>query len=228
MPKLGKREQGIAAFQVMELVAEAQRLQTLGHDVIHLEVGEPDFPTPQEVVVAGKSALDAGHTFYTPATGLPALQRALAAFYARRYGVVVAPERFIVTPGASGALQVVLGLTLDAGEQILLPEPGYPCNRQISALLNIEARCAPLSAAKGFALDPAWLASHWQAETRALMVASPANPTGKVLSRAELVGLQAWCAEKDAHLVVDEIYHGLNHTDERSHSILEVDAEAWV
>lgn len=228
MPKLGQREQGIAAFQVMELVAEAQRLQTLGHDVVHLEVGEPDFPTPKAVVAAGKAALDAGQTFYTPAAGLPALQTALAAFYQRRYGVTVAPERFILTPGASGALQVVLSLMLDAGEQILLPEPGYPCNRQISALLNIDALCAPLPAERGFALDKAWLQANWQADTRALMVASPANPTGKVLSQAELRALQQWCAQKDAHLVVDEIYHGLNHTDDRSHSILETDPQAWV
>ena len=228
MPKLGQREQSIAAFQVMEWVAEAQRLQALGHDVIHLEVGEPDFATPAAVVAAGKAALDAGHTFYTPAAGLPGLQTALADFYRRRYGVAIAPERFILTPGASGALQVVLSLILDAGEQILLPEPGYPCNRQISALLNIKAQCAPLPAERGFVLDEAWLRTHWQPGTRALMVASPANPTGKVLSRSELTALQNWCAEQDAHLVVDEIYHGLNHTAERSHSILETDPPAWV
>lgn len=228
MPELAKREQQVAAFQVMHILGTAHRLMAAGHDVIHLEVGEPDFPTPQRVVDAGQAALTAGKTFYTPSTGIPDLQHALAASYQRRYGVNIAPERFILTPGASGALQVVLSLALDPQQTLLLPEPGYPCNRHIAALLNIHTHCAPLPVGQGFTLDTPWLAEHWTADTRALLVASPANPTGKVLRREELQALNLWCMQRDAHLIVDEIYHGLDYTGERSHSILEFTNDAWV
>lgn len=228
MPRLGRREQSIASFQVMHLVGEAHRLMAQGHDVIHLEVGEPDFPTPQAVVNAGKDALDAGHTFYTPSAGLPALQQALADYYRQRFDCAIAPERFILTPGASGALQVVLSLILDAGEDLLLPEPGYPCNRQISALLNIAPRSVPLSPDNGFELDADWLQAHWRSDTRAMLVSSPANPTGKVLSRSALATLSDWCARADAHLIVDEIYQGLDHTGEQPHSVLAYSDQAWV
>ncbi|TGG94067.1 aminotransferase class I/II-fold pyridoxal phosphate-dependent enzyme [Natronospirillum operosum] len=228
MPKLAQREQQVGAFQVMHLVGEAQRLMAEGADVIHLEVGEPDFPTPPQVVAAAVESMQSGQTFYTPSSGLRGLQQALQGFYQRRYGLAIAPERFVLTPGASGALQVVLSLMLDAGQEILLPEPGYPCNRHISRLLNISTRCAPLAADQGFDLTAAWLAQHWRPETRALLVSSPANPTGKVLDRARLSVLAEWCREHDAHLLVDEIYHGLVNDAERTPSVLEVDPQAWV
>lgn len=228
MPALAQREQQVAAFQVMHILGAAHALTAQGHDVIHLEVGEPDFPTPERVVAAAQTALSEGRTFYTPSTGIPDLQTALAASYQRRYGVHIAPERFILTPGASGALQVVLSLTLDANQTLLLPEPGYPCNRQIAALLNINTHCAPLPAHTGFSLTTDWLAEHWAADTRALLVASPANPTGKVLARNELDALHQWCATRDAHLIVDEIYQGLDYSGSRSHSILELSDDAWV
>ena len=229
MARLAQREQRVGGFQVMDLIAEGQRLMREGADVIHLEVGEPDFPTPPLVVEAAHRALDSGHTRYTPSSGLPGLQDALADFYRRRYGIELAPERFILTPGASGALQVVLALMLDPGEEILLPEPGYPCNRNISSLLDIRTRCAPLDAASGFDLTPGWLARHWRAETRALLVSSPANPTGKVLDERGLAVLIDWCQERDAHLLVDEIYHGLVHDRAHTPTVLELDPDrAWV
>lgn len=229
MARLAQREQQVGAFQVMDLVAEAQRLMAAGADVIHLEVGEPDFPTPPPVVEAAHRALDRGHTQYTPSSGLPGLQDALADFYYRHYGVRLAPERFILTPGASGALQVVLALMLDPGDEILLPEPGYPCNRHISSLLGIRPRCAPLEAATGFDLTPGWLARHWQSDTRALLVSSPANPTGRVLDERGLSVLIDWCQEREAHLLVDEIYHGLVHDRAHTPTVLEMDPKsAWV
>lgn len=228
MPALAQREQQVAAFQVMHILGAAHALMAQGHDVIHLEVGEPDFPTPERVVAAAQEALAQGRTFYTPSTGIPDLQQALAASYQRRYGVDIAPERFILTPGASGALQVVLSLTLDAQQTLLLPEPGYPCNRHIAALLNIHTRCAPLPAHRGFSLHADWLAEQWTDEATALLVASPANPTGKVLTRQELAALRDGCAARDAHLIVDEIYQGLDYSGTRSHSILELTDDAWV
>lgn len=228
MLELAQRERQVASFQVMDLVAEAHRLMAAGHDVIHLEVGEPDFPTPESVVAAGQAALAKGATFYTPTTGIAGLQQALAHSYQRRYGISVNPARFILTPGASGALQVVLALCLDAGERLLVPEPGYPCNRHIAAILGIEPDCAPLSAAEGFTLSRAWLAQHWSSATRAFLVASPANPTGKVLSREALTEVAQWCREQAAHLIVDEIYHGLDHTGGPSRTVLALDDQAWV
>ncbi|MCH8550686.1 MAG: aminotransferase class I/II-fold pyridoxal phosphate-dependent enzyme [Natronospirillum sp.] len=229
MVRLARREQQVGAFQVMDLIAEAQRLMAAGADVIHLEVGEPDFPTPAPVVEAAHRALDQGHNRYTASSGLPGLQQALSDLYRRRYDVKLAPERFILTPGASGALQVVLSLMLDAGEEILLPEPGYPCNRHISSVLNIKPRTAPLEAALGFDLTPGWLARHWHADTRALLVSSPANPTGKVLDERSLSVLVDWCRERDAQLLVDEIYHGLGHDRAHTPSVLEIEPdEVWV
>lgn len=228
MPSLARREQKIASFQVMHLVGEAHRLMAEGHDVIHLEVGEPDFPTPEPVIAAAQAALTEGATFYSPTTGIAGLQQALADSYQQRYGLSLAPERFILTPGASGALQVVLGLTLDPGDTLLVPEPGYPCNRHIGAFLGVAAQCAPLSAHDGFAIDRAWLSKHWPEGTRALLVSSPANPTGKVLCPDELSTLIAWCDEQDAHLIVDEIYHGLDHTGARSQTALERSDDLWV
>src|SRR5690606_9202074 len=115
----------IAPFHVMALVERAQALAAAGHDVIHLGVGEPDFPTPPAIIEAGRAALSAGQTRYTPAVGLPALREAIAGFYQTRFGVTVAPERIIVTPGASGGLQLLMAALAGPGDGVLLSDPGY-------------------------------------------------------------------------------------------------------
>ena len=127
--RFASRMNDIQPFHVMALLAEARQREAAGQDIIHLEVGEPDFPTPQPIVEAGMRALQQGHTKYTAARGLPALREAIAGHYASRYGVTIAPERILITPGASGALQLVLGAMLNPGDEVLMTDPGYPCNR---------------------------------------------------------------------------------------------------
>ena len=136
--KTTRRMQSIQPFHVMALLARARELEAGGRSIIHMEIGEPDFITPQPVVDAGLKALDAGRTHYTPATGLPALRERIAGFYRDRYGCEVPPERIIVTPGASAALQLALAVLVDPGDRVLMADPGYPCNRNLVYLLNGE------------------------------------------------------------------------------------------
>ncbi|MDZ4337173.1 MAG: aminotransferase class I/II-fold pyridoxal phosphate-dependent enzyme, partial [Pseudomonas sp.] len=128
------RSRAIEPFHVMALLARANELQAAGHDVIHLEIGEPDFTTAEPIIRAGQAALSAGHTRYTAARGLPQLREAIAGFYAERYRLNVDPQRILVTPGGSGALLLAASLLVDPGKHWLLADPGYPCNRHFLRL----------------------------------------------------------------------------------------------
>ena len=205
------RMQDIQPFHVMALLAEARQREAAGQDIIHLEVGEPDFPTPQPIVEAGIRALQQGHTKYTAARGLPALRAAIADYYATRYGVNIAPERILITPGASGALQLVLGALLNPGDEVLMTDPGYPCNRHFVRLFEGKATGIAVGAETAYQLTPAHLAQYWTPATRAVLLASPANPTGMVSSLAELSALYAATQKRGGELIVDEIYQGLTY-----------------
>ncbi|WP_211329218.1 pyridoxal phosphate-dependent aminotransferase [Vogesella indigofera] len=225
--KLSKRLSAIAPFQVMAILEKARALQAAGHDVIHLEVGEPDFATPQTIVDAGRAALAAGHTYYTAAQGLAELRQAIAGFYQSRFGVTVAPERIIVTPGASGALQIALSLLVDEGDGVLMADPTYPCNRHFVSLLGGVPQTVPVGAATRYQLLADELDANWQPNTVAAMVATPANPTGTVLSRDEITALAERCRAHDGALIVDEIYQGLTYGAD-SFSALQLADDAFV
>ena len=135
---LARRMGYIAPFQVMEVLARAQALQAQGRSIIHLEVGEPDFPTAAPILAAGQRALQEGRTRYTAAVGLQTLRQAIAEHYQTRYGVTVPAARILVTPGASGALQLATAVLINPGEQVLLTDPGYPCNRHFVRLVEGE------------------------------------------------------------------------------------------
>ena len=201
----------IQPFHVMALLAEARQREAAGQDIIHLEVGEPDFPTPQPIVEAGIRALQQGQTKYTAARGLPALREAIAGYYASRYGVTIAPERILITPGASGALQLVLGAMLNPGDEVLMTDPGYPCNRHFVRLFEGKATGIPVGADSAYQLTPEHLAHYWTPATRAVLLASPANPTGMVSSLAELNALYTATRARGGELIVDEIYQGLTY-----------------
>ena len=132
------------------------------------------------------AALAAGHTHYTPATGLPALRERIAAFYAERYGIEISPYRIVVTPGASAALQLVMAMLVNPGDQVLLTDPGYPCNRHLVHLLGGVPRPVPVGADTGYQLTADRLEDYWQPDVRLVMVASPSNPTGYLLGADEL------------------------------------------
>lgn len=222
-----RRSQEIEPFHVMSLLARAQALEQAGHDVIHLEIGEPDFTTAAPIVQAGQAALAAGHTRYTAARGLPALREAIAGFYQQRYQLQIDPERILVTPGGSGALLLASSLLVDPDKHWLLADPGYPCNRHFLRLVEGAAQLVPVGPQTAYQLTPALIEQHWNASSVGALVASPANPTGTVLSAPQLAGLSQSLKARGGHLVVDEIYHGLTYGMDAA-SVLQVDDEAFV
>ncbi len=207
--RLAGRMARIRPFYVMDLLARARVLEAEGVDVVHLEIGEPDFPTAAPVLAAGQRALAEGQTRYTPALGLPALRRAIADDYRERFGVAVAPESVLVTPGASGALHLVLAVLVDPGDQVLMADPTYPCNRHLVELLGGVPRLLPVGPASAYQLTAEQVAAAWTPRTRVVMLASPANPTGTVLGPEALAALHRVVRERGGVLVVDEIYQGL-------------------
>jgi aspartate/methionine/tyrosine aminotransferase len=210
-PRFARRMADIAPFRVMELLAGARQLEAQGRDIIHMEVGEPDFPTPQPVLEAATRFIAGGKVQYTPAAGLPELREAIARHYHDRFGADVEPERIIVTPGASGALTLILAASTNPGDGWLLPDPGYPCNRHIVRSFEGVPQPLPVDASTRFQPTSAQLAGHWQPDTLGVIVATPSNPTGTLLDGSELSALHHTVAGRDGLLVVDEIYQGLNY-----------------
>ncbi|MEN8213914.1 MAG: pyridoxal phosphate-dependent aminotransferase [Pseudomonadota bacterium] len=219
-----RRIDNIQPFHVMKLLARARELEAQGREVIHLEVGEPDFPTPQPVVDAGQRALAGGQTRYTPALGLPELREALSRWYASRFGVDVPARRIVITPGSSTALQMLMSTLVDPGDKVLLPDPGYPCNRNFVHLCDAEPVSLPVSAENSWMPTPSQIADHWEQQISLLMVASPANPTGAVFSQPQLEALIQQTASLGGYLIVDEIYQGLGYEDAPA-TALEFDAD---
>ncbi len=209
MSQLSRYASEVPPFHVMALLERAQQLTAQGRDVIHLQVGEPDFSTPDPVMDAIRDAMAHGQTGYTPAAGLPALREAIAADYRERFGAAVSPGQVVVTPGASGALQLALAALINPGDGVLLPDPGYPCNRQFVRLVGGEVQPLVLSAENQFALTTRDLTEAWQDSTRVAMVASPDNPTGNMLSPALLAEMAKAVKQRGGTLLVDEIYQGL-------------------
>ncbi|WJW76525.1 pyridoxal phosphate-dependent aminotransferase [Thiohalobacter sp. IOR34] len=216
---LAARMQDIQPFHVMKLLARARALEAAGRHIVHLEIGEPDFPTAAPIVAAGRAALAAGHTHYTPATGLPELRQALSDHYRTRYGLEVAPRRILITPGASGALQLLMAALVDPGRQVLMSDPGYPCNRNFVRLVEGEALNVPTDAEHGYQLTPELAERHWTARSAALLVASPSNPAGTLLDREQLAALAAFAEARGGSLIVDEIYHGLTYDCEATSAL---------
>ena len=201
----------IEPFHVVELLTRARQLEAEGRDIIHMEVGEPDFPTPELITNAAVNAINSGKTKYTQALGLPELREAISAFYRERYGVSVPASRIAVTNGASGALNLAFACLADPGSEWLLTDPGYPCNRHILRAFDGRPQNIPVGPETNFQPTPELLRQHWKATTSGLLVASPANPTGTLLTLPEIEALAEVCREKNGHFLVDEIYHGLTY-----------------
>jgi len=228
MPLLtAARVADIRPFYVMEILARARDLEAQGRSIIHMEIGEPDFVTPQPIIDAGKRALDRGYTHYTPAVGLTALREAVADFYDRHYGVRPSPKRIFITPGASGALLLAMALLVNPRSRVLTTDPGYPCNRHLIRLMEGEAVNIPVTAETNFQLTPAMIKEHWSPTTAAVLMASPANPTGAVCNRESLADITACTQRLGGVLVVDEIYHGLTYSNSAP-SVLNVTDGAFV
>ena len=206
-----RRLADIEPFHVVELLTRARQLESEGRDIIHMEVGEPDFPTPEPITKAAVAAIQGGKTLYTQALGLPELRTAISDFYRERYGVAVAASRIAITNGASGALNLALAALANPGDEWLLADPGYPCNRHILRTYEGCPISMPVGPDSNFQPTPAMLRQYWNEKTAGLLVASPANPTGTLLTLAEIEALAAVCRDKQGHFLVDEIYHGLTY-----------------
>ncbi|MEW6226757.1 MAG: pyridoxal phosphate-dependent aminotransferase [Bacillota bacterium] len=213
----------IPPFIVMDVLERAKELERGGRSIIHLEVGEPDFRTPEPIREACRRALSAGETGYTPSLGIPELRGAIAEFYSRRYGIEVSPQRVIVTPGSSPALMLVFAALLDPGDEVIISDPCYACYpNYIRASEGVPVR-VKVPAENGFRFVPGELASHITAGTKAILINSPANPTGNLLTGEDLRAL----ADLGVPVVSDEIYQGLVY-EGHAHSILEFTDRAFV
>lgn len=211
MPPSAARLADIAPFHVVELLTRARQLEAEGRDIIHMEVGEPDFPTPPAIAAAAVNAINAQKTLYTQALGLPELREAISGFYRQRYGVEVPASRVAVTNGASGALNLAFACLTDPGREWLLADPGYPCNRHILRTYEGMPVSLPVDQRSNFQPTPDQVAAAWTEKTAGLLVASPANPTGTLLTQPEMTALAETCRTRNGHFLVDEIYHGLTY-----------------
>ena len=209
--RLAARIGDIEPFHVMEVQTAARALEAAGRSVIHMEIGEPDFPTPQPVIDAAQRAIAAGNLYYTSALGLPELRSAIARHYAAHYGVEVPAERVIVTAGSSAALLLVMALLVDRDDEILLADPGYPCNRHFVRILEGEPVGIPVGPTTAYQLTADLVAEHWSASTRGVLIASPSNPTGTCVPHDEMRRIAASVADRGGRLIVDEIYLGLTY-----------------
>ena len=224
---LAARVAEIEPFHVMEVQTAARALEAAGRTIIHMEIGEPDFPTPQPVIDAAHSAIASGDIYYTSALGLPSLREAIARHYADHYGVAISPERVIVTAGSSAALLLVMALIVNRDERILLADPGYPCNRTFIRLLEGDPVRIPVGADTRYQLTCELIERNWNAMTRGVLIASPSNPTGTTVPRDEMQRIAASVARLGGRLIVDEIYLGLTY-GERARSVLEFVEDAFV
>jgi aspartate/methionine/tyrosine aminotransferase len=223
--QVARRVGNIEPFRVMEMVKAAGEMTRAGVDVISLSVGEPDFTAPPLVAEAAVRAIQAGATQYTDALGLVALREAISAHYAGAFGIEVDPRRICITAGASAALLLACAALVDEGDEVLMPDPCYPCNRHFVAAFGGKPVLVPSDAARRYQLSAEDVAARWSARTRGVIVASPSNPTGTSLTPQQLQAMLAAVARQGGFAVVDEIYQGLSY-DHAPVSALSFDANA--
>jgi aspartate/methionine/tyrosine aminotransferase len=207
--KLASRVDAIAPFYVMELAKEAAQLERAGRDIIHMGIGEPDFTAPEPVIAAAADALRRGVTQYTGALGIAALREAIAGHYASVYGITIDPGRIVVTAGASAALLLACAALVDRDDEVLMPDPSYPCNRHFVAATEGKPVLVPSGPQARFQLTANDIERRWGPRTRGVLLASPSNPTGTSIEPAELKGIVEAVRARGGFTIVDEIYQGL-------------------
>ncbi len=222
--RIAQRAQRVEPFYVMELAKAAAEMAAAGvpgqRPMIYLNIGEPDFTAPPLVQAAAERAIRAGRSQYTPATGLPSLRQAISGWYAQRFALDIDPARIVVTAGASAALQLACLALIEAGDEVLMPDPSYPCNRQFVQAAEGRAILLPSGPAQRFQLSAAQVEAAWGPATRGVLLASPSNPTGTSLARDELERIARLVRERGGVTMVDEIYLGLSYEAEYGHSAL--------
>ena len=222
--RISHRAERIEPFYVMEVAkAASQKAREVAHTdrpVIFLNIGEPDFTAPTLVQQAAQAAIEAGRTQYTPALGLDTLRQAISHWYSSRFGVHVAAQRIVITAGASAALQLACLALIDAGDEILMPDPSYPCNRHFVSAAEGTAVLIPTSAQERFQLSADKVAAAWGPKTRGVLLASPSNPTGTSIDPAELGKIIQTVRSHGGITLIDEIYLGLSHDAQFGQSAL--------
>jgi aspartate/methionine/tyrosine aminotransferase len=227
LSRLAKRTADISPFYVMELLRRAKQLEMQGRDIIHMEIGEPDFSTPKTIIDAGMRQLQNGNIKYTPAAGLPELREKIADFYHARYAVKVDRERIFVTPGASGAFLLALGVSVNPGDELLMSDPCYPCNSNFIRLFEGKAITLPVDAATNYQLTAELIEQHWSLSTKGVLIASPSNPTGTLIEPDTFKQCIRTVNERGGCFYSDEIYHGLVY-GKHAASALEFSNNAFV
>lgn len=227
--RISSRAQRIEPFYVMEVAKAASALaREVAHTdapMIFLNIGEPDFTAPPRVQEAAEKAVRDGRTHYTQATGLPELRERISAWYAQRFGLAVPASRIVVTAGASAALQLTCLALIDAGDEILMPDPSYPCNRHFVSAAEGKAVLIPTTAQERFQLSADKVQAAWGARTRGVLLASPSNPTGSSIDPAELRRIHNVVSGKGGITLVDEIYLGLSYDERFGQSALAIDED---
>ncbi len=222
--RIARRAQRIEPFYVMELakaaIAMAADARADQRSMVYLNIGEPDFTAPPLVMAAAERAIHDGRSQYTQATGLPALRRAISGWYATRFGLSIDPARIVVTAGASAALQLACLALIEAGDEVLMPDPSYPCNRQFVQAAEGRAVLVPSGPAQRFQLSAEQVETHWKDATRGVLLASPSNPTGTSIARDELERIARQVRARGGITLVDEIYLGLSYEADFGHSAL--------
>jgi aspartate/methionine/tyrosine aminotransferase len=226
-PRPARRASTIEPFLAVEVFERAQALERAGKDVVHLEFGEPDFDTPPAIVEAATRAIKDGRTRYTASLGLLPLREAIAEHYASSYGVAVSPDQILVTPGTSPAMLLLFGYLLDAGDEVVLSDPSYACYPNFVRYAGGVPVGVAVSEEDAFQYRPEAIRERLGPRTRAILVNSPANPTGTVLRPERLAAIADLAAERDLWVVSDEIYHGLSYVG-RDRSMLEFTDRAFV
>jgi len=205
-PPLARRTGAITPFRVVDVMEAAWAAERAGRSIVHLEVGEPDFGTPAPVVEAATKAIADGRVRYTSSLGIPELRETISGYYAERFGIDVPARRVVVTTGASGALLLALAATVDRDDEVLLADPGYPCNRNLIRMCEGVPVGIPVGAESAYQLTAGLVADRWSERTRAVLLASPSNPTGTMVEPKELAAIATEADARGGVCFVDEIY----------------------
>ena len=223
MNRVAKRADKIPPFIVMDVLEKAHELESQGRSIIHLEIGEPDFPTPECICLGAKEAIEKGETHYTHSLGIIQLREAICEHYHAKYGVRIDPNQVIITSGTSPALFMIFSALLEAGDEIIMSDPHYPCYPNLADFLGAGPVRVRVEEEDGFQLRPDEIKRKIGLKTKAILINSPSNPTGNLLSTERMQEI----AKLGPLVISDEIYHGLVY-GEKEHSILEFTDNAFV
>ena len=224
---VAKRMGGFSPFYVMELLQRAKQLEAQGKNIIHMEVGEPDFSTPSAIIDEAVKHIQTGNVKYTAASGLLELKEKISEYYLKQYRVAIDPKRIFITPGASGAFLLALGVSLSPNEELLMADPCYPCNQNFVRLMGGKTKLINVDAKTDYQLSAHLIEQNWTDNTKGVLIASPSNPTGTLISEAELECSINQVSALGGCFFSDEIYHGLVY-GKKARSALEFSDEVFV